>query len=107
MSIDRLPDHEQRILDEMERALRRDRRLDRRLRTFRPSRRPDPARALTRLAHYDPRPRTVAVLLTVSVALMVAGIITSQPGVIWAFAAVWPATLFAAFRLMCRWCDGR
>jgi hypothetical protein len=26
--------------------------------------------------------------------------------VIWAFALIWPPTLFAVFRLMCRWCGG-
>ncbi|CAL9290086.1 MULTISPECIES: DUF3040 domain-containing protein [Streptomyces] len=104
MSIGRLPENEQRILDEMERALRRDRRLDRRLRTLRLSRRPDPAGVLARLGSYRPRGRTVLVLLAVSVALMVAGMVTSEPGVIWAFAALWPLTLFAVFRLMCRWC---
>ncbi|MET9765336.1 DUF3040 domain-containing protein [Streptomyces sp. NPDC006372] len=104
MSIGRLPDHEQRILDEMERALRRDRRLDRRLRTLRLSRLPDPARVFVRLASYRPRVWTVAVLLAVSVALLVTGIVTSEPAVIWAFAALWPLTLFAGFRLMCRWC---
>ncbi|MGW5134368.1 DUF3040 domain-containing protein [Streptomyces sp. NPDC004135] len=106
MSIGRLPDHEQRILDEMERVLRRDRRLDRRMRTLRPSRRPDPARVLARLASYRPRILTVAVLVAVSTGLMVAGMVTSQPAVIWAFAALWPLTLFAGFRLMCRWCGG-
>ncbi|MGW0288359.1 DUF3040 domain-containing protein [Streptomyces tuirus] len=102
MSIGRLPDHEQRILDEMERALRRNRRLDRRLRTLRLSRLPDPARGIARLAAYRPRVWTVAILLTVSVALLVTGIITARPAVIWAFAAVWPLTLFAGFRLMRR-----
>lgn len=106
MSIGRLPENEQRILDEMERALRRDRRLARRLRTHRVSRRPGPARALARLASYRPRVRTVVVLLAVSAGLMVAGIVTSEPGVIWAFAALWPLTMFAAFRLMCRCCEG-
>ncbi|GGY15531.1 DUF3040 domain-containing protein [Streptomyces djakartensis] len=106
MSIGRLPDHEQRILDEMERALRRDRRLDRRMRTLRLSRLPDPARLLVRLSAYRPRVWTVAVLLAVSTGLMVAGIVTSAPGVIWAFAALWPVALFAAFRLLCRWSGG-
>ncbi|WP_030240976.1 MULTISPECIES: DUF3040 domain-containing protein [unclassified Streptomyces] len=106
MSIGRLPDHEQRILDEMERALRRDRRLDRRLRTLRLSRLPDPARVLARLGSYRPRVWTVAVLLAMSIGLMVTGIVTSAPGVIWAFAALWPLTLFAVFRLLCRWCGG-
>ncbi|MET9773699.1 DUF3040 domain-containing protein [Streptomyces sp. NPDC006367] len=102
MSIDRLPDHEQRILDEVERALRRDRRLDRQLRTFRTGRRPD----LTRVAAYRPRTLTVLLLLALSVTLMVTGIVTSEPGVIWAFAAAWPPTLFAVFRLLCRWSGG-
>ncbi|MGC5034750.1 DUF3040 domain-containing protein [Streptomyces sp. DT190] len=106
MSISRLPDHEQRILDEMERVLRRDRRLDRRLRTLRLSRLPDPARILSRIASYRPRVLTVAVLLAVSTGLMVVGMATSEPAVIWAFAALWPVTLFAGFRLMCRWCGG-
>ncbi|MFK4145449.1 DUF3040 domain-containing protein [Streptomyces sp. NPDC004065] len=99
MSTSRLPDHEQRILDEIERALSRDRRLARRLRTARRRRRPD----LSGVASWTPRPWTVLLLLAVSVALMTAGIVTSRPGVIWAFAAVWPLSLFAAFRLLCRW----
>ncbi|CAL9624970.1 hypothetical protein SUDANB176_05934 [Streptomyces sp. enrichment culture] len=106
MSIGRLPDHEQHILDEIERALRRDRRLDRRLRTLRLHRGPDVPGLLRRTASYRPRGRTVAALLAVSIALMVAGMVTSAPGVIWAFAAVWPPTLFAVFRLLCRWSGG-
>lgn len=102
MSIGRLPEHEQRILDEVERALSRDRRLDRRLRTLRLSRRPGP----TRLLSYRPRTLTVLLLLALSVTLLVTGIVTSAPGVIWAFAAVWPVTLFASFRLLCRWTEG-
>jgi hypothetical protein len=90
----------------MERVLRRDRRLDRRLRTLRLSRLPDPARILSRIASYRPRVLTVAVLLAVSTGLMVVGMATSEPAVIWAFAALWPVTLFAGFRLMCRWCGG-
>jgi hypothetical protein len=102
VSIDRLSDHEQRVLDEVERALSRDRRLDRRLRTLRLSRRPD----LTQLVSYRPRTLTVLLLLALSVTLLVTGIVTSAPGVIWAFAAVWPVTLFASFRLLCRWSEG-
>lgn len=103
MSISRLPEHEQRILDEIERTLRHDRRLDRRLRTLRIRRGPDLTRLLRRVAGYRPRGWTVAGLLAVSVTLMVTGIVTSAPWAIWAFAAVWPLTLFAAFRLLCRW----
>ncbi|MDQ0764847.1 DUF3040 domain-containing protein [Streptomyces canus] len=101
MTTGRLPDHEQRILDEVERALRRDRRLDRRLRTGRLRRRPD----LSRVTHYRPRVLTVVLLLAVSIALLVTGIVTSRPAVIWTFAAIWPLTLFAVFRLVCRWTE--
>ncbi|MFI5966211.1 hypothetical protein ACIA8J_29115 [Streptomyces asoensis] len=180
MSIGRLPEREQRILDEMERVLRRDRRFQRRLRRLsrsalvlptspslrarrpgifggrsvssgpgpsggpepsgstappgspspsdrsrllRRSRRPagafrrsgpdgGPADGTTQARHEGTRPRpafrrypgpwTVAVLLAVSVTLMVYGITTYEPGVIWAFAAVWPLTLYTAFRLLRR-----
>ncbi|MEV0975515.1 DUF3040 domain-containing protein [Streptomyces sp. NPDC049915] len=101
MSIGRLPDHEQRILDDLERDLRRDRRLTRRLRTLERPRRSWPAR----LAAYRPHPLTVAALLAVAVGLMVTGISTSHPAAIWAFAFVWPVTLFAVFRLLCRWAE--
>lgn len=106
MSIGRLPEHEQRILDEIERTLRRDRRLDRRLRTFTIRRGPDLTCALHRFAAYRPRGRTVAMLFALSITLMVIGVVTSAPSAIWAFAAVWPVTLFAAFRLLCRWAGG-
>lgn len=99
MATGRLPDREQRILDEMEVDLRRDRRLRRRLRTLQIKRRLNPARA----ADYQPRVPTVVLLLSVSVVLMVAGIRTSEPVVIWAFAVLWPLTLFGVFRLLCRW----
>ncbi|MFF0792692.1 DUF3040 domain-containing protein [Streptomyces spiralis] len=101
MSTSRLPDHEQRILDEIERVLSRDRRLVRRLRTSR-RRGPDLAGVVFRVARYTPRPWTVVALLAVSVALMTAGIVTSDPGVIWAFAVVWPVALYAVLRLLCR-----
>ncbi|MET7737075.1 DUF3040 domain-containing protein [Streptomyces sp. NPDC005402] len=101
MTTGRLPDHEQRLLNEMERALRRDRRLDRRMRTGRLRRRPD----LSRVAHYRPHVLTVGLLLAVASTLMVTGIVTSRPAVIWAFAAVWPLALFAVFRLLCRWSE--
>lgn len=106
MSIGRLPEHEQHILDEIERTLRRDRRLDRRLRTLRVRRGPDVTRLLARVASCRPRGWTVAALLAVSVTLMVTGIVTSAPWAIWCFAAVWPLTLFAGFRLLCRWSGG-
>ena len=101
MATGRLPDHEQRILDAMEADLRRDRRLRRRLRTARIKRRLNPAR----VAEYRPRVPTVVLLLSLSVLLMVVGIRTSEPVAIWAFAALWPLTLFGVFRLLCRWTE--
>ncbi|MBT3152187.1 DUF3040 domain-containing protein [Streptomyces sp. CHD11] len=106
MSLGRLPEHEQHILDEIERSLRRDRRLDRRLRTFRVRGGPGARRLPARIASCRPRGWTVAALLAVSVTLMVTGIVTSAPWAIWPFAVVWPLTLFAAFRLLCRWSGG-
>ncbi|CAL9394717.1 hypothetical protein C1708_06835 [Streptomyces sp. DH-12] len=103
MSLGRLPEHEQHVLDEIERSLRRDRRLNRLLRRHRVRRGPDLKRFLGRVARCNPRGRTVALLLAVSVAVMVTGIVTSAPWALWTFAAVWPVTLFAAFRLLCRW----
>ncbi|GGZ32489.1 DUF3040 domain-containing protein [Streptomyces poonensis] len=102
MTIGRLPHHEQRILDEMEAELRRDRRLDRQLRTLRLKRRRS---LLAPVAAYRPHPVTVAFCLAVSIVLMVTGIRTSEPGVIWAFALMWPVTLYAVFRLLCRWSE--
>ncbi|MGW7210831.1 DUF3040 domain-containing protein [Streptomyces sp. NPDC054837] len=88
-------------LDVLERALRRDRRLERRMGRLGRCRRP----VLARVAHYRPHPWTVAVLLAISVGLVAAGIDTSEPAVIWAFAALWPVTLYAAFRLLCGWTE--
>ncbi|MFG2026587.1 DUF3040 domain-containing protein [Streptomyces sp. NPDC048825] len=101
MATGRLPDREQRILEDIEADLRRDRRLRRRLRTLRIKRRLNPAW----IADYRPRVPTVALLLAMSVVLMVVGIRTSEPAVIWAFAALWPLTLFGLFRLLCRWTE--
>jgi hypothetical protein len=98
----RLPDDEQRILDEMERALRRDRRLERRMRKLRRSTRPS---VLSRTAACRPPVWIVAFLLAVAVGLLVTGIRTSAPAVIWAFAAVWPLALFSVFRLLCTWTE--
>lgn len=45
----------------------------------------------------------VALFGAASVFLMVVGMLTSDPAVIWAFAILWPLTLLQAFRLLCRW----
>ncbi|GAA0913702.1 DUF3040 domain-containing protein [Streptomyces thermoalcalitolerans] len=102
MSTRRLSDHEKRILNEIERALSRDRRLVRRLRRQQRSR----WRAfLSRIVSYSPRVWTVGVLLALSMVLLTAGIVTSVPVVIWAFAVMWPVALFAVLRLLCRWTE--
>ncbi len=106
MSIGRLSEHEQHVLDGIERALCRDRRLDRRLRTLRIRRGPDVTRLVTRIACFRPHGRTVAALFAVSVTLMVTGMVTSAPWAICSFAVLWPLTLFAGFRLLCRWSGG-
>jgi fatty acid desaturase len=80
VSLGRLPEHEQHILDEIERSLRRD-----------------------RLARCAPRGRTVALLTLAAVALMVTGLVTSAPWAIWTFAVVWPVVVFLGFRLLSRW----
>ncbi|WPP32875.1 hypothetical protein [Streptomyces sp. CL7] len=100
MSPGRLP--EQHILDEIERSLRRDRRLNRLLRAGRARRGPDPRRFAARVAR-APRGRTVALLVAVSVALMVTGLVTGAPWAIWTFATVWPVAVFLGFRLLSRW----
>ncbi|GHF60377.1 DUF3040 domain-containing protein [Streptomyces thermodiastaticus] len=102
MSTSRLPEHEQRILDEIERALSRDRRLARRLRPPR-RHRPD----LSKVAQWAPRPWTAVLLVLVSAALLAAGIVTDDPGVIWAFAVLWAPASFAVLRLLCRWSSAR
>ena len=99
----RLSEYERRLLDEIESRLRDDKEL---CRALRPSRR-QRTRALLRAAVPEavrlPHPAVVAVFATVAVALMVVGISTEAPGVIWAFAVLWPLTAFLAFRLLCRW----
>lgn len=111
MTTGRLPEREQQILDEMERSLRRDRRLDRRMRTMRAARGPDPARMASRLtrrvASYQPHPSTVVFLLVVTVVLLISGIVSADPGVLWAFACIWPLAAYGVLRLACcRWMQG-
>jgi hypothetical protein len=84
----RLSLRERLILKDIEFALRRGRRFGGPLRSAR---------------HSIWLPTAVALFTLASVFLMVEGIRTSDPAVIWAFSAVWPLTLFQAFRLLCRW----
>jgi len=109
MATGRLPEHEQHLLEEIEADLRHDRRLSRRLRLLRLLGRLRIvwlAERLRRRAGAVSNRLSVSMvgaLTLVSVILTVAGIRTSEPAVIWAFAIIWPLTLFAAFRLLCRW----
>ncbi|MFE7854758.1 hypothetical protein [Streptomyces sp. NPDC057403] len=50
-------------------------------------------------------PPAVTLLGAASLFLLVVGIRTSDPGAIWAFAALWPLTLLQGFRLLCRWTE--
>ncbi|MEU6819736.1 DUF3040 domain-containing protein [Streptomyces atriruber] len=99
MSTGRLPEHEQRILDEMELVLRQDRQLTARLWVLRLG-----PRARAALAG-RPHPFTVAVFAAVSCTLLFIGIRTSSPGVVWAFALVWSLTLAGFVRVLCRWTE--
>lgn len=98
MDDSRLSARERIILGEIERALRRDRRLVKAMRPSSPSR---PARRPARHAVW--LPVAVALLAGVSITLIVVGVRTSRPAAIWAFAALWPVTLWLAFRLFRPW----
>ncbi|MFD5538839.1 DUF3040 domain-containing protein [Streptomyces sp. NPDC127079] len=75
----------------IEADLRRDRRFARRMRRGGGG---PPARFWLR--------SSVALLTVASVVLAVVGIRTSDPVVLWCFAAVWPLTLLQGARLLCR-----
>ncbi|NUO42281.1 MAG: DUF3040 domain-containing protein [Streptomyces sp.] len=97
-----LSPHERLTLRRIEAELSGDRRLTRRMRRLlhqpadrlhhRPGR-PVPRRAL---------PLSTAALLSASMFLVVMGVRTSDPVLLWCFAALWPLTLLQAFRLLCR-----
>jgi hypothetical protein len=82
-----LSPHERLTLRYIEAELRGDRRLARRMR---------------RRGSRVWLPLSVAALACASLVLIVLGIRTSDPAVIWCFAALWPLTLLQAFRLLCR-----
>lgn len=90
--------NERRVLAETERALRRDRRLRRRLTTFRLGRQPWQS-----VLAVMTRTRVVLCLIACSVGLMLTGMTTGEPAVIWAFAAVWTLTLVTSFVRLCRY----
>ncbi|MFE7174140.1 DUF3040 domain-containing protein [Streptomyces sp. NPDC057616] len=85
-----LTPHERLTLRHIEADLISDRRLVRRMGQLRG---PRPWRRLA---------LSVAMLTCASLFLAVLGIRTSDPAVIWSFAALWPFTVLQAFRLLCR-----
>ncbi|MEU6549326.1 DUF3040 domain-containing protein [Streptomyces sp. NPDC046915] len=82
-----LTTHELLALFRIEAELRRDRRLARRM------------GASHRRVWL---PLTAALLMCASITLGVLGFRTSDPALVWGFAVIWPLTLLAAFRLLCR-----
>ncbi|MCZ0978547.1 DUF3040 domain-containing protein [Streptomyces diastatochromogenes] len=97
---------EQRILDDIERDLRADQLLDRRLRTLRRGIRPwtprAPRKDRRRLRGLGPR--ATVLLGAVCAVLFVRAVGTSSLALIWAFAAVWVLTLGCLLLLVVRRC---
>jgi hypothetical protein len=93
----RLSRREQRILDEIEEALREDEALEHGLRTMRSG----GGRRFTVGGHRAAL--GVALLGALTLGLLVLAVTTGRPGLIWAFAAVWVVTLSCLLRLVIRW----
>ncbi|MFF2650097.1 DUF3040 domain-containing protein [Streptomyces sp. NPDC058045] len=103
MAAGRLPEREQRILDEMEAALSHDHRLSLRLRALR-------TRRLGQLiweASYIPRAFLTAVLALTALVLLVVGLRTADTGVIWAFSVACPLALLCACSVLRRRPQGK
>ncbi|MEU0989979.1 DUF3040 domain-containing protein [Streptomyces sp. NPDC005953] len=88
MSARPLTDREQQAWAELESALRRDRRFERRVAA-------SPARPRWRRA-------LLPLMAVLSMILLVAGVISSQPAVIGAFGVAWTATVLGVFRWLFR-----
>ncbi|MFE7511306.1 hypothetical protein ACFU8I_08785 [Streptomyces sp. NPDC057540] len=108
----RLSARERRVLAEIERDLDRDVLLARRLRTMRRLRRPHvpsiPGLGSRRVPRAGAAGRhllalAVALLGALTLTLLVMGVVTGAPAVIWAFAGVWALTLAGLLLLMVRW----
>ncbi|MGW6536951.1 DUF3040 domain-containing protein [Streptomyces sp. NPDC055051] len=91
----RLSAYERRVLAEIEEGLRGDDGLVRRMAGHRSSPRRPHATGRRRLA--------AAVLAATTMTLLVLAVATSAPALIWAFAAVWVASLVLLLRLAVRW----
>ncbi|MFJ4846729.1 MULTISPECIES: hypothetical protein [unclassified Streptomyces] len=100
MGSSELSDRERRTLAGMERLLSADAVLERRLRTMRLTPRDRAMDALRDRGTWRFRPRVllVAVLVAVSLALLVATVVTWQPGLAAAFGVSWLLAVTVAFR---------
>ncbi|MEU0373327.1 DUF3040 domain-containing protein [Streptomyces sp. NPDC006283] len=95
-----LSEPERLILAEIERDLRTDRALDRRLRTMSPE---PPHTAAGHRFRAHALGAAVSVLAAVTLVLLVMAASSSSPGLIWAFALTWALTLVGLLTLVCRW----
>ncbi|MEU6988071.1 hypothetical protein ABZ946_32350 [Streptomyces sp. NPDC046324] len=100
----RLSPREQRVLAEIEETLGEDAPLERGFRTMgaepaghRARKRPGPGPGGRREA------MAVTVLGGLALVLLVLAVVTAEPALIWAFAAVWVITLSGLLRLVVRW----
>ncbi|MEE1820507.1 hypothetical protein PUR59_36520 [Streptomyces sp. SP18ES09] len=108
----RLSARERRVLAEIERELDRDVLLARRMRTMRRLRRPHVPSipgsgsrhvSLGGAAGSHLLAVTVTLLGALTLALLVRGVVTGAPVVIWAFAGVWALNLTGLLLLVVRW----
>ncbi|UYQ60477.1 DUF3040 domain-containing protein [Streptomyces peucetius] len=95
-----LSEPERLILAEIERDLRADALLDRRLRTMSPG---PPLARVTHGFRSHLLAAAVCVLAALTCVLLVMAASTSAPGLIWAFATTWALTLVGLLVLVCRW----
>ncbi|MBT2450854.1 hypothetical protein J7F03_28025 [Streptomyces sp. ISL-43] len=90
------------ILDGIEKDLRADQLLDRRLRTLRRGVRP--WTSPLGWSHHHGLGLCTCLLGIVCAALFLRAVATTSPTLIWAFAAVWVPTLVCLLLLAIRWC---
>ncbi|MFJ5220670.1 hypothetical protein ACIP98_39100 [Streptomyces sp. NPDC088354] len=98
MESSELSDRERRALAGMERLLSADAVLERQLRTMRLTPRDRALDALRDRETWRPRVLFAAVLVATTIALLVATVVTWQPGVAAAFSVSWLLALTVAFR---------
>ncbi|MET9436431.1 DUF3040 domain-containing protein [Streptomyces sp. NPDC006551] len=101
----RLSQRERRILAEIERELREDAPLERRLRTMRRGAGLPALSAHGRRERRRDRRAALGTALSglLALSLLVSAVATGAPVLIWAFAAVWVVTLVCLLRLVIHW----